>query len=99
MDAYDYNFASLEQIERMVSSYSSRIYERNLLDEDFLQIKLGNTRDKVSYVIQTNVDEYGLEESEFEKEIRDIRNEFGYLEQKPVVVDLKRAHRICDDSG
>lgn len=92
MDAYDYNFASLEQIERMVSSYSSRIYERNLLDEDFLQIKLGNTRDKVSYVIQTNVDEYGLEESEFEKEIRDIRNEFGYLEQKPVVVDLKRAH-------
>lgn len=92
MDAYQYNFASLEQIERMVSSYSSRIYERNLLDEDFLQIKLGEVRDRASYSVQINVDEFSVEEGEFEKEVKEIRKEFGYLDKKPVVVDLKKAH-------
>lgn len=92
MAAYDYNFASLKQIEKMVSSYSSRIYEKNLLDEDFLQIKLGEMRDKTSYSIQINVDELGMEEGEFEKEIREMESEFGYLDKKPVIIDLKRAH-------
>lgn len=92
MEAYDYNFSSVKQIEEMVSSYSSRIYERNLLDEDFLQIKLGEAKDKVSYSIQTKVDEIGVDEGEFEKEIREIQREFGHLDRKPVVVDLKRAH-------
>lgn len=92
MEAYSYNFASLAQIEEMVSSYSSRIYERNLLDEDFLQIKIGEMRDKAAFSIQINVDELGVEKGEFDQEINEIYKEFGYLDKKPVIIDLKKAH-------
>lgn len=92
IEAWQYNNPTLKDIEKMVIEYSNRIYERNALDEDFLQIPVGTITDKSSFTIKTTDTELELEKNEFEAEVTEIKKIFGTIQQKPVVIDLKKAH-------
>lgn len=91
-NALRYNFPSIKEIEEMVAKYSSRIYERSAEDDDFLHISVGKRRGRVSFPIQYAYDELKLEKDELEEQARDICERFSHIEDKPVVVNLKRAH-------
>lgn len=91
-DALHYNFPSIQEIEEMIGHYSSRIYEKSAEDDDFLTVSVGKRRERVSFPIRYDYDELKMEKDELEEQARDIREQFSYIEDKPVVVDLKHAH-------
>lgn len=87
-----YNFPDIEDIEKMIRSYSSRIYERSAEDDDFLELSLGKCRTRASYSIHYNYDELKLEKDELEQQAMLIGERFAYIEDKAVTVNLKNAH-------
>ena len=91
-EAYAYNYPSLREIENLIHDYSSRIYERNSNDDDFLHISLGEIRDTVSFPVKITYDPLKVEKDPLELEAKAIRDEFAYIDHKPVIVDLKKTH-------
>lgn len=90
--AYHYNYPDIEDIEKMIKSYSSRIYERSAEDDDFLEIALGKRREKASFSVSYQDDELKMEEDELDKKAKDLVEKFAYIEDKVVTVNLKNAH-------
>ena len=91
-EAVHYNSPSVHKIEQMVRSYSSRIYERSSDDDDFLKVSVGLTDEPVSYPVHLKTKAMGTDKDELEEEAGEIYRQFRVLEDKPVMVDLKRAH-------
>ena len=91
-EAYEYNYPSVYKLENMIRHYSSRIYERNYHDGDFLTVSIGYETAPVSFTINSSYDELALEKDELELEAWGIKEEFSTIEKKPVVIDLKQAH-------
>ncbi len=92
IEALEYNNPSIASIEHMVNRYSSRIYERNSNDDDFLSVCVGSRREKISFKVKVDENELEMKTDELESEARGIRNTFEYIDNKPVTVDLKQAH-------
>lgn len=92
MDAWNYNYPSVQEVEKMAGAYSERIYERSFQDEDFLTAAVGRKRDQVSFKIEISERELGSEKDELETEAMEIKNQFSRIDRKPVVADLKKAH-------
>lgn len=91
-EALAYHYPSVEAIAHMIGGYSSRIYERTMQDDDFLTVSVGSVRETVSFPISFDYNELSLEADELELEARQIKEQFSYIEHKPVVIDLKKAH-------
>lgn len=92
IEALEYNNPSIEAIERMVNDYSSRIYERNAGDDDFLSVCVGGRKERTSFSVKVAENELEMEKDELEVEAKTIRDTFLYIEHKPVTIDLKKAH-------
>ena len=92
LDAVNYNFPSVQEIERMIHSYSSRIYEKGPEDEDFLTMSIGMRRERVNYSIKYDYDELKIDRDELDEQAHEIQEKFAYIDDKPVIIDLKQAH-------
>lgn len=92
IDAHYYNYPSIDEIDQMIKCYSSRIYEKSAEDEDFLTFSVGSRRERVNFPIKYQYDELKLEKDELEEQAYKIQKKFEYIDEKPVVIDLKRAH-------
>lgn len=92
MEALTYNSPSVQSIEKMVNGYSSRIYERNIGDEDFLKVCAGLADGPASFPVSMNHNELDMEPDELEREAESIYRQAQYLKDKPVNIDLKQAH-------
>lgn len=90
--AYQYNFPSIEDIEKMIKNYSSRIYERSAEDDDFLEISLGKCRERTSFSVHYRDDELKMEEDPLEIKAKQLSEKFAYIDNKAVTVSLKNAH-------
>lgn len=91
-EAYRYNYPSIKMIDRMVHQYSSRIYERSHMDDDFLCVSVGHRKALASYHIKTNYNEMTMEEDELQLQANELKEQFDTIEEKPVVVDLKKSN-------
>lgn len=91
-EAYQYNYPSVKKIESMIQCYNSRIYERSASDDDFITFSVGYRREPVSFKIEYTHKELVLETDPLDKEAFEIKNNLGFIENKPVVLDLKKAH-------
>lgn len=91
-DAVTYNSPSVKSIEKMVNEYSSRIYERNTGDDDFLKISLGTSDEPVSFPVSVKSSEMEMETDELEKEAREIYRQSCFISDKPVNIDLKQSY-------
>lgn len=91
-NAYRYNFPDIDDIEKMINSYSSRIYERSAEDDDFLEIALGKRREKATFSVNYSYDELQMEKDELEKKAKSVGEKFAYIEDKAVTANLRKAH-------
>ncbi|MCH5264029.1 MAG: type VII secretion protein EssC [Lachnospiraceae bacterium] len=91
-EAVRYNSPPVRKIEQMVRSYSSRIYERSSDDDDFLKVSVGLTDEPVSYPVHLKTKTMETDRDELEEEAEEVYRQFRMLTDKPVTVDLKRAH-------
>ncbi len=90
--ALDYQNPTLPELEHMVNKYSSRIYERSLLDDDFLNVNLGYYRGRSNIEVTAQIKGLEVSKDELEEEAKAIPKDFRYTEHMPVQIDLKRAH-------
>jgi len=90
-EAYAYNYPDCQKIEEMILNSSERIYERNFQDDDFLTVSLGTSYGNCSFGVNLEQDEIPDKVDELEQQAMELKNEYSKIE-KPVVVDLKRAH-------
>lgn len=92
IEAWAYNYPKINEIEKMVAEYSPRIYEKGYQDADFLTLSVGYKQTTISFPIIYEEAELQYEKDELKEEGRKIKEQFERLEEKPVVVDLKKAH-------
>lgn len=90
-EADDYNYPDLKHIERMINKYDSRIYERSPMDDDYLRVVVGHNRFRSSIVVSVDDDELNDKKDPLIEEAKALVNEYSYID-KPVVIDLKKAH-------
>ena len=90
--AIQYNNPSLKEIEKMVTKYSSRIYERINTDNDFLNICIGNGELEPKYKINSSNDSIELEKDKLEEEADNIVKEFNKINNVPISINLKNGH-------
>lgn len=90
--ALDYQNPTLEELESMVRGYSSRIYERSSLDDDFLSVCLGYYKGTSSVQISFMEKELSIAKDPLIEKAKDILKEYAEIEQIPVSIDLKKAH-------
>lgn len=90
-EAYRYNYPSVFEIENMIRSYHSRIYERNCNDEDFLKVSVGMALTEPELQIKLSLDELKEKKDALEEEAKSIKRAFSRME-RPLTVDLKKAH-------
>lgn len=91
-EALDYQYPELLKLSKMADSYHSRIYERNALDADFLQVNLGyrNGRSQIRVYMQEK--QLDFRKDPLLQKAKEIPKEYAQVEHIPVVIDLKRAH-------
>lgn len=87
----EYHNLAPKEIEREISEYSSRIYERASNDNDFLTLSLGSSSAKSSYKVKYKEDGAHAED-ELTAEMQKLGAEFQRIAGAPTVVDLKKAH-------
>ncbi len=91
-EAMDYQNPQPETLEKMVVNYSSRLYERTLLDDDFLNVNLGYRSGNSKVEVTFANDELDMEKDELIDLAKEIPKEYGKVDNIPVTVDLKKAH-------
>ncbi len=91
-EAYKYNYPSIGNIESMINHYSSRVYERSADDDDFLTFSIGHREEPVNFKIEFSYNDLALEKDPLEKEAEGIKKSLGKITEKPIVIDLKKAH-------
>lgn len=91
-EALTYNNPNIYEIENLINTYNSRIYERSLNDFDFLNIDIGKATIKPSFSIRLNSSELNLEDDSLVNEAKNIKNIFSSLEDMPLPIDLKTSH-------
>ncbi|MEG0345818.1 MAG: type VII secretion protein EssC [Erysipelotrichaceae bacterium] len=92
IETLEYNYPTSKQIVKMIEESSSRLYDRTYIDEDFMCIMIGKRKDKAQYTIKTNTPEIQMDKDKLEEEINEIKEQYEYIENKPVILDLKKAH-------
>lgn len=92
IEAWNYNYPDIQQIEKLIHEYSPRIYERSLQDDDFLTVSVGYAKAPASFSIRFEGNEMDEEGDALLEEGQQLRQNFGEIEEKPLVIDLKKAH-------
>ena len=91
-ETYIYNYPTISQIESMINNFSSRIYERNANDEDFLTFSIGYRTEQIGFQVNYVYNELEIDADPLEKEAYEIKTGMGMIPEKPVVINLKKNH-------
>ncbi|MCL2527841.1 MAG: type VII secretion protein EssC [Defluviitaleaceae bacterium] len=92
-DSLLYHNLSLQEIEREIKSYSSRLYERATNDSDFLTLSMGYSTIPISYKLQSPAGNTGeTNKDALVTEMRALVDSYQNLDNMPTVIDLKHAH-------
>ena len=92
-DALEYNYPSPKNIADMIMQNSSRLYERNSYDDDFLTISVGKAVLPASYQISLATQELNMsQDNELAQEAQRLNAEFASVKNLPVMVNLSDAH-------
>lgn len=92
IESLQYHNPSLNEISKMTEFYSSRIYERNSNDDDFLNICIGKADMSPSYQMSFFNETIELEKDHLVEKAEKVFNEFDVVKDMPLSIDLKRAH-------
>lgn len=91
----DNTFLDLNHEIDMLKNFSSNLFDRQITDWDFLFIRIGN-----GYIESKRAVEHKKQEKlELDDELQllpeKVKDEFTYIENAPVVCDIKNANAIC----
>ncbi|MFV0393335.1 MAG: type VII secretion protein EssC [Coprobacillaceae bacterium] len=91
-DAIIYHYPMIKELENQVNTFSSRIYERDRTDDDFLQVNIGYKRARSNIEVTLSENELAIEENPLLEEAKQIKEIYENIDNKPTPIDLKSAH-------
>jgi len=91
-EAYEYQYPNTKALENMIKGYSSRLYERSLMDEDFLQVNLGYHTGKSNINVTYEKDDIEVDKDKLRDLAQEIPKEYRNVNYLPMCVDLKKSH-------
>lgn len=91
-EALRYQYPDAMALSKMLEGYSSRLYERTRLDEDFLQVNLGYYQGTSHIQVSYAKDELDMEKDALKEMAKEIPKTYGRIDGLPLYVDLKKAH-------
>lgn len=91
-EAFEYQYPKADMLEKMIQGYSSRLYERSAMDEDFLQVNLGYYEGKSYIKVSYQKDEIEMDQDKLKEIAKEIPKEYKKVDYLPMAVDLKKAH-------
>ncbi len=99
-ESYAYHYPKIGILEKKISRYDARIYEKSYLDEDFLAVWLGyGDRRPVRGVYVSGGEELKTKKDELEQEAQSLAAEYTTIEA-PIVLDLKKENLgLVGDAG
>lgn len=90
--ALNYQNPTPEQLQDLILGYSSRIYERSALEDDFLHVNLGFYDGKSKIEVTFAEKELTTDKDPLREKAKEIPQMYAKIKQIPVSVDLKKAH-------
>lgn len=91
-EAILYHYPTIKELEYQVDMFSSRIYERDRTDDDFLQVNIGYQKDRSNITVTLSNNELDIDENPLLEEAKQIKEIYEYIDNKPITIDLKSAH-------
>ncbi|MCP1103080.1 S-DNA-T family DNA segregation ATPase FtsK/SpoIIIE [Aequitasia blattaphilus] len=91
-ESFAYQYPRAKTIERMVEQYSSRLYERTPLEEDFLEVNLGFYKGESFVAVGYDNKELELEVDELSLEAKEVAKEYKAVPYLPLNVELGKSH-------
>ena len=91
-EAFEYQYPKADILEKMIQGYSSRLYERSAMEEDFLQVNLGYYEGRSNIRVSYQKDEIEVDKDRLKEMAREIPGEYKKVDYLPLSVDLKKAH-------
>lgn len=93
LTAYAYHSPPISDIAALVDTYSSRIYEKDTTDEDFLHLLVGWGKEKSSTKVSFEEKEHADEkENPLLEEAKGLYINYRDVAHKPMSIDLKKSH-------
>ncbi|MEF9920358.1 MAG: type VII secretion protein EssC [Erysipelotrichaceae bacterium] len=92
IEALNYNNPTIRSIETMVDELSPRIYERDVNDDDFLTVCIGRRTDKAQYTVALDYNALSTEKDPLVEEAKQMQEDYQYIENKAILIDMKKAH-------
>lgn len=86
----NYSYPTADKLITEVDNNSTRLYERDASDEDFLKLNMGVTNCEPTYKLSNPIDDLKINKENLELRVEAIYNKFKELQKVPKVVDLYR---------
>lgn len=90
-EVYNYNYPSVKEISEMIEAQSSRIYERDYLDDDFLTVSMGYTNQIPHYKLKEVNFDIGNED-ELNTFAQELYNEYRTIKDIKYHIELAKNH-------
>ena len=90
--ALDYQNPTPGELQDLVLGYSSRIYERSALEDDFLHVNLGFYAGESKIEVTFAEKELTTDKDPLREKAKEIPQKYAKISRIPVSIDLKKAH-------
>lgn len=87
-----YQAPPIKELERMVLNCDSRLYERSMEDEDFLQVVLGHQSGESQITVKYENDELRTEKDDLQQDAVRLTEDFEQIDNIPLAVNLRLNH-------
>lgn len=88
-ESENYNYLTLMNILMELDCHSSRLYERDILDDDFLKLRLGTQTTTPKYGLANPFEKLELRYEEADEQLRDLYEEYKEISDMPLVINAK----------
>ena len=85
-----YNNLNIEECKNVIAKKENKLWNREIRDEDFLEISLGHGDRKANIVINATLEDFSLEDDNLRDEVIKIKNEKLLLDNVPITVSLAK---------
>ena len=92
IDVYNYNYPSIRDIGKMINQFNSRIFERDLYDEDFINISMGYYSTNPQYKLKFQSDSIPGNDDPLLKEANLVYQKYRKINDVKYHIDLKKYH-------
>lgn len=89
LEAANYNYLELDKLLVELDCKSSRLYERDIVDADFLNLRIGTQTTQPTYRINNPFEKLELRYEQADKQLRNLYDEYKEIANMPLVIDAK----------